>query len=767
MTDFATADEGATDAQARDYVSAWISAGISLLLQHSIKPERALKISAERVEALCSGTAVPSLAEATRFADVFGQTLPRDVAQALVALGVEGPAEAVEALADSVGALDGPLVTIADVKAWAHAARRHARPTRLTRSELAARLGVPESVVSSWESVRLNFVPPRGALAAIAHACGLPLPSLRVDLDDPPWPLVEGVPIDTTAALKAWIRTARRFGQAGRLTVADLASAMDERPRIVALWESPASARLPNAVQVEEIARACGVGRPRLAESLAREAIRGAARRPPIEVEPASDLTGEVFNTGRRLASIAYPEESRERNARIFLKRFSANEPGDTTLQALGDEFGMTRERVRQILDKLLAQLPFLDLDTAHFARLADACPTLAPQSVRAARETLATVLGSDVGLGGAYDYGVLVLGRKLPLEWVQAPGELEAWVAGGQRAHWYPTAINVAKRLIRYSGAAQILLGWAATQRECGEAIAFDDYHQAMVQTPGFSWVDEEESWFWLGALGSANRMIEWTLYILAEAGRALDVEMIYSGIARYSRNRESSIATEAGVAMPIAVFRQLLQACGYFECLQGDNFRLAPSAESLGFEARSMTTRQILEVLRGLGGVASRRELRERLVDTRRMNVISFSVALSISPLLRQLDYGLYAIRGVRLTPEAMARAQASMASSTIAVEAGDGLVSWTVPFTASTLDSHYIRLPARAQPRIAPGDYVVVPNNVRVEVLGGSNARITGLARVLIAAGAREGTAVQLMVEPDSRTIAYDFLEAHTAD
>ncbi|KAG0920354.1 hypothetical protein G6F31_020758 [Rhizopus arrhizus] len=94
---------------------------------------------------------------------------------------------------------------------------------------------------------------------------------------------------------------------------------------------------------------------------------------------------------------------------------------------------------------------------------------------------------------------------------------------------------------------------------------------------------------------------------------------------------------------------------------CQQGDDFRLAsPDAAQ---EGKKGVAHSIVEELKLRGGLASRSELHEVLVTGLGINTVSFSVALAYSPLLRQVDRGIFAIRGWPINAARLSEAQSRL--------------------------------------------------------------------------------------------------------
>ncbi|GAB2623744.1 hypothetical protein GCM10027191_20080 [Novilysobacter erysipheiresistens] len=449
-----------------------------------------------------------------------------------------------------------------------------------------------------------------------------------------------------------------------------------------------------------------------------------------------------------------------ERNAEIFFARFGGHGDEASTLQAVGNRFEMTRERVRQIVEKQLEHLSHAPIRTDCFDQLEEACRRLDAQPIEAAEGVLRPLLGRTLGLIGALDYGIEILGRRLPLHIVSRK-DSTPFVVPGDYPDWIDTAVTHSKRLIRHSGAAQFTLAWALTCRDIGSFLDPDEYRRVVQMLPGFDWIDERETWYWLGHDGSANRILARTIEILAAAAAPLDVEIIYGGLSRFSRNRESDVAAEAGVFPPIEIVHGILSRSPCLKCQQGDDFRLLLSPDEL--KSKEGVAEAVVEALRARSGLASRSELYDAVVTSGGVNAVSFSVALAISPLIRQVDRGVFAIRGWPISAPRLQEAQRSVGGGergrTVEVEiSDDGCVSWIASITEGALANRQTTLPAMAARHLPPGQYRVegMPRIVTVHP-----DRIQGVVGALVKGGAVAGSDFRVTFHAGRRVVRLESL------
>ena len=660
---------------------------------------------------------------------------------------------------------DAPLTkerAVAILKDWIAFARYVSRS--LTNLNEAA--GIEYNRFARLGSPKRKEVPTLDELRRLSGATGYPLHEQVIQaavfldpssgpVEPPPEPPGECT-LTSRSELKLWIRQARRYRRGGKLTQGQLGVLVRRSTMTISAWENPDDGRLPKAKDVSAIAAACnvpvpGVGFDRPAE--AADQVQSSAR----------TLFEEILQNGIMLSHRAHTPGNIERNALIFRARYGGIGDAESTLQAIGDAHGITRERVRQIIDKQMSFLRVVDLRIACFNALADACQNLSPMPVSGAEQELRSLLGGDLTLQGAKDYGREVLGRSLPIQFLPVKNG-ETLVTSGDLPTWFQAATSVCKLLIRHSGAAQLNLAWALTMRQHQGWIDAGQFRKTLQYVPGFDWIDDDEAWFWFGPEGSANRLIKRAIEIISHSSSGvLDIEIIYGGLTRYVRTRTSDVAEEAGVWPPVDVVQKLLAKSPDLVCQQGDDFRLATSVASSNHSGKSGVAESLLEILRTMGGLASRSELYQVAVVAHGMNPVSFSVALAKSPLLRQVDRSIFAIRGWPISAARLAEAQQRIGNQTGTAAnfkevdiLSNGDVSWTTTLSQGSLTNSYAGVPRKALIHLPEGQYEAFG-----ETLFLNSGRFVGLVRMMVAAGGVAGTVFKVTANGRSRTAFIEVL------
>lgn len=561
-------------------------------------------------------------------------------------------------------------------------------------------------------------------------------------------------------ALKLWLRSARRDNPGGRLTQIELAGRIGRSHMSVAAWENPGINRIPKHKDILAIAEACGVEPPghdsdgRHMRSIQAEVI--------ASMSSPTDLYEEILFNGRLLSRRAHSPSHAERNAEVFRARYGGQGDADSTLRAIGEMHGITRERIRQIVDKQLSFLPTTTVIRAQFDALVEACQGLGAVAVPEAEERLRDLLGGTLSLQGAIDYGREVLGRSLPIQIIQIK-KGEPVVLPGQLPKWFVAGITQSKAAIRHCGAAQTNLVWALTMRQHGDWIAPDEFRSIIAHAPGFEWIDDEQAWYWLGFDGGANRVVKRAIDILSNSKGALDIEVIYSGVTRYSRTASSDVAEEAGIWPPMEVVQRVLAKTPALVCQQGDDFKLAnPDAAP---EGKKGVAQAIVEELKVRGGLASRSELHQALVANLGINTVSFSVALAYSPLLRQVDRGIFAIRGWPINAARLAEAQGRVGTGSgplvnhreVSVSSS-GDVSWINTVSKSSLINLYAGVPSNAFLHLGEGDYDAGGTTLTL-----TEHRMIGLIKHVVSQGGAAGTAYKVTANSRTRKALVDIIGA----
>lgn len=633
-----------------------------------------------------------------------------------------------------------PLASYEEVGQWITYVRKQRNLGKLTQSELAARIGCNTVTVHKWESSKSQLNPTQEELDLIAQICGFPPPVI-----DPTYVAESGLdpmaaeivnrPLENIDDLAQWIVHVRKHCRSGKLTQRQLADRIERSVMTVHKWEKPGSPISPKYDDLQRIAETCGFPVPEIDFEL-RPSRDG---RPQIYMPPlASTLREEIEHTAKALALRCFKTSMAERNATMFSHRFGCNGPENATLQTIGDAFGVTRERVRMVEERLLQFLPTTTVRSEMFDALAQAAEALPTTVLSDAEDRLRHLLGESLSLEGAIEYGIVVLGRRLPVEITKRSG-MEPLVTAGALPSWYGLALNQCKSIIRHNGAALPTVAWAMTMRTTGEWVPYEDFVAVLQRFPGFQCLGENE-WFWLGPDGSANRVVERAASILQNSPGALDIEAIYGGLVRPSRNERSSVAEQCASWPPMSVVGQVLTEHPAFACKQSNDFSLREPQNPDEVDEPG-AAEAIVAFLNDHDGIASRWEINDYMAKEGTFQPVTVAVALSSSPMIAQVDRGVFAIRGRALDPARLEEAQAAVGgpqSLSMAVQITETGVVWENVLTEGAMRNRAASVPARAKESLPEGRYRLGDDRYLTVI----ENRVGGLVAYLAGQGAQAG-------------------------
>lgn len=531
---------------------------------------------------------------------------------------------------------------------------------------------------------------------------------------------------------KIWLREARSAA-GGNWTQSAIAERLDLTPAYISALESEANRKAIPKIQllirVSEITKV-----PLPQELLLCEDLPRGMQAPPAQVQ-AKTVADEIREIGKVLAGSRLKPDLAGRNAELFARRYGVFGADQATLKAGGDKWGLTRERVRQIVDRLIERIPLVKPSSPQIDLLAAEIRLLPTLSLSDAEFRLRERLGEKLGLLDAQRFSAEVLGKSLPFVTILARdahgGEYPVF-SPGEFPGYVSAAINVVKKLTRHLGGVQLVLAWAITLQTYGRWVSLDEFRGVVEGLPGFAWLDTQRSWFWLGHQSAANRIADRAVEILSVAGQHLDIETIYAGIARHARTGESEIVESGGVFPPIAVVASMLRQHPTFHCKQYDDFGLVDYVEPA--TVLSVSALALVEFLQARDGMATRKALQEHFVKANRMNPITLGVVLASHPVVRHVDRGIFALRGWPIDPHRFQECWLEVGVGSARTNAGagspddDGFVSWEFVVTASGLRNRAVHLPSVIRRYVADGSYQVVgKENVAINVI---ESRVNGV-------------------------------------
>ncbi len=365
---------------------------------------------------------------------------------------------------------------------------------------------------------------------------------------------------------------------------------------------------------------------------------------------------------------------SEQRLADIFALRYGVDGEANTKLRVIGERYGLTRERIRQIVEKMADRANRLELKTPFIDRLALEIKAHLPATVESLDRTFRDLLGESLSIESVSRFCREILGRNI-VAMTDRPADMTH--------SWSPTVIDpenhnadririirdTSMRMIRSCGAAHLFFVAGAAGEVLGSGVLPSDVERDCRMIPGFEWLCEKDGWFWYGE-AKENRLISVAIKILASAGQRVDAEEILAGFVRSRRGYyEPDKARPYFIEPPLQVVVEVLCRTKGVKKIQYDDFYLEPAipVENVLSDAETAVYR----LMSDNGNIASRHTLNAQLVETGQVKFMALQVSLNNSPIYRHIDRGVFALRGAPLSASFLKDAQESVGG-----EAGKGI-------------------------------------------------------------------------------------------
>ncbi len=488
-----------------------------------------------------------------------------------------------------------------------------------------------------------------------------------------------------------------------------------------------------------------------------------------------------IWTTRKRIYNRTFQYDdlsaAEKRLADIFALRYGVDGEEMSILNAIGDRYGLTRERIRQITASMTERVAGNIFDTPKFDELIKVVKTLLPCRLDELDVKLRTVLGESLSLESADRFAREILGKAIAVV-TDRPADMSlAWdkvviAAEDHDAEALRAVREAARGMIRSTGAAHIYFVAGAAGKILGRGISQEKVLQCCKVISGFEWIIETDGWFWFGLDKIDNRLLPIAQKVLAIATRSVDGEDIHAALVRsrrdhYNINQPRPYLIEPTIDVVIEILRRLPGV----RTLQSNNFRL--ESPLLLNEVLSETEMEIYDCLIMHGGVASTNTLKRELIETGRVKHISLHVSLNSTPIVLQVDYGLYALRGYSLNPESLAEEAASVGVyRTSAVQRlqklGDDMYVVEFELSQYMLQTRFFSVASALASILSEGDYQIDGTNSTANyvILPSGAKRLRQLINKIVDAGFSEGETVRLVIYQKLRLLQLMRSEAITS-
>ncbi len=435
-------------------------------------------------------------------------------------------------------------------------------------------------------------------------------------------------------------------------------------------------------------------------------------------------------------------------NAHIILRYAGLDGHGGTTLEEAGAAFHLSRQRVNQIVGSVRDRMSSSGVLPPILRKVLDtACPALVADASTIEHTLVDKGLARTPFRLEGLPRALSLLGGTSPFRIIRRNGVRV--VVRNKRVRQLRQLLRLAGAHIRRRGVCNLDDLMMAGRLE----MAAEDVRAVLSWLPRFEWLDDDRTWFWIQPrLGPrptkvGNRVVNQVLKVLAIAD-SVDVGELRSGVGRHRGMR--------GLAPPRRILREVCSRMPWVK-VEAERVEADRSLDWRGVLEGSEEER-LVSIIRGLGGVASREQLEVSCLACG-MNLSTFSVLLSNSPVLDRIRQGVYRLRGAPVSPDQLSRCLPQAVAKSSNTDYG-----WS--------ESGEVWLMKRLTPGIIRSGFVYIPSSIRrfvqegyalmdhgewplgdLHLLGHS---IVGLRGYLNRRGTEEGDWLALTFEP-SRKVA----------
>jgi hypothetical protein len=492
------------------------------------------------------------------------------------------------------------------------------------------------------------------------------------------------------------------------------------------------------------------------------------ALRATIEIMPKLTLEDELIRI--------FASSPSTRNREILMGYYGWKDGQTHTLTEIGDRFGITRERVRQICAKLIKKRPGAGTISAP---VMDRALALIDQHVPAPSQKIEaelvekglTALGISLEVVAA---GAKLLNRPLRFKIVKvdqkkspadrrlkikakanlAPGkgkygkkhEAKGYMAvRPEQVDAVPAIADLAKKEVYFHGLTTI----ARVERIIARRYPADArlVRQVLMQINALRWLDESAGWFTIQGIAK-HGMPKAIDKVLAVAGDVTATKM-HEALSRNRRLWKEPLPEKV-----------LLEYCRLMPNvrIEGNRIRCDPPRNwkkvLTGVEAK------LIGVLKKHGPLMDRGAM-EDLCVAAGMNRFSFHAFVSWSPVIEQFGHSLYGPLGASVTKEQvdnmLAQRRANRASQRVLHDHGiaeDGKVWLRYRLSKAASTYAVITIPA-ALKKIVRGRFQLLALDGRnIGTLAAKDGRAWGLGAYLRQCGAKFGDQVALTIDLPNR-------------
>lgn len=337
-----------------------------------------------------------------------------------------------------------------------------------------------------------------------------------------------------------------------------------------------------------------------------------------VQAAARMSLEAELFSLTDGLGS--------ERDRRIIMSYLGWDGKPPRTLEIVGQEHNMTRERVRQICERVNRQRnskPFLPV-LEHVLRIVVATAPAPAEEIE--NQLLQRRLTERKFQIESVCSVASVFGREIRFTVEKLHGH--RFVVLSDSAEQLNQIDHVARAAVSHWGVTTVDDVAAATNADPNLA------RKVLMALPGFRWLDEPSGWFWITNVPRNALLTQ--IYKILVVAPTIDVGELRTGTGRHHRRK--------GFAPPRRV---LLELCSQLPCCQVVDERISAVQTLIPNEILNDSERIIFQVLKEHGPVLQRPRFEELCLNNG-MNQHSFWIFLSYCPIITRYAPGVYGLRG-----------------------------------------------------------------------------------------------------------------------
>ncbi len=465
------------------------------------------------------------------------------------------------------------------------------------------------------------------------------------------------------------------------------------------------------------------------------------------------DLEGAVNLTVEQELTRIFAADAPARNRDILAGYYGWADGKRHTLAVIGDRFGITRERIRQICAKMTRRherpekifAPVIERALAAIRRRAP-CSTsqmeaeLAQQGFTAVGMELESILdGANLLKRHAgFTLEEVSLGRRHQVELVVAEGEAEL----------VATATEAARREIYYHGIATLEHVCRQVAKRSPGRAKQRTVLKALEALPGFVRLDRKEGWFRVASI--ARHGLPKTIEKVLSVANEIDV-----GALREAMSRNRRLWREPP---PEHV---LLEFCRQMPDVRVEGKRISGTPPKDWKKALTGVEAKLVDTLMTHGPIMDRGRL-EDLCVSGGMNRFSFHAFLAWSPVIAQFGHSVYGLLGAHANIKQLnslsVRRRAERLTHRVLEGHGrtdDGRI-W-LKYRLSKAASTYavITIPAALKETVQGRFQLLGPTGQPIGALSTKDGRAWGLGAFLRKQGAQIGDAIMVTIDVDRKT------------